>query len=272
MKKIILILLIFPFVLFAQTKTVIKIIESYYQSFEYEKVIELSGKALESNEDYTDSEKIKILMMQAISYYSLGNEEGARQCIINILSIDKEFEPDPVTTSPKIINFYHKIKIQFNQILESKNEDFKIEEQSGPQEPLIKLELQSQFNGAVYKSLLLPGLGHLSIGSKTKGWIITPAGTALLTGMVYYIFDTAEKQKIYLNETNPDLISGKYDDYNSSYKLRNGFIIAYAALWLYTQADLLFGEYENFILEKSRTEVTLSTGKKEINFNFRLNF
>jgi hypothetical protein len=70
--------------------------------------------------------------------------------------------------------------------------------------------------------------------------------------MLYFIVDANEKEKAYLSETNSVLIQSNYDKYNKSYKIRNTLIATYAAIWLYSQIDLLF--FSNSIGSKHLSE------------------
>lgn len=99
---------------------------------------------------------------------------------------------------------------------------------------------RSIMNKSVLYSLLLPGLGHLKRESSTKGWLLFGAGIITLSGSVYYIIDTNQKEKDYLNASKKAEIEYKYETYNTAYKRRNLFIIAYATVWVFSQLDLLF--------------------------------
>ena len=93
---------------------------------------------------------------------------------------------------------------------------------------------------ALGRSILFPGMGHLYLSNNAKGWILTSLNTAALGSMLYFIFDSRNKELDYLEQTEPALINEKYDKYNTSYKIRNTLIITYAVIWIYSQIDLLF--------------------------------
>jgi hypothetical protein len=95
------------------------------------------------------------------------------------------------------------------------------------------------------RSIVLPGWGHLHAGDNTKGIILSVLSTAALGSMIYYINDTNTKEEDYLNQTTPELIKIKYDDFNSSFKTRNSLIFIYAAIWVYSQLDLMFFSNDN---------------------------
>ena len=56
----------------------------------------------------------------------------------------------------------------------------------------------------------------------------------------YKLHDANNKENDYLSEINSTQIQIKYDEYNKSYKIRNALIATYAAIWIYSQIDILF--------------------------------
>lgn len=212
-------------------------IRNNYRSFNYSKVIELSQPLLSSN-TLAKEEIIELQTMNAVSYYSLNDESSARKSFIEILKLDSNYSLDPAFISPKIITLFENTKKDFNQIYiekqENINDDKRNEDNTGK-----PIQNHSANNSYLLQSIILPGWGHLSRGKNTKGVIIGAASLAALGSMIYYAVDASDKEKQYLNETVPVLIQQKYNSYNSSYKTRNTLIAAYAAIWLFTQLDLL---------------------------------
>jgi len=98
------------------------------------------------------------------------------------------------------------------------------------------------------RSIVLPGMGHIFIGEKTKGLILTSLSAVSFCSMIYLIFNTNKRQNDYQSETDPNLMVERYNDYNNSYKFRNASIITFAVIWLYSQVDILFFiDFENEI-------------------------
>jgi hypothetical protein len=159
------------------------------------------------------------------------------------LKIDDSHDLDPVEISPKIINFFNEIKQDYSAV---NQEEIPINENMG--EDLTEEQTYQNiinkknkvYQHSLLRSFAAPGWGHLYLSGSSKGWILTTASTAALGSMLYFIYDANQKETDYLNETNKTLIQEKYDEYNTSYKIRNGLIFTYAAIWLYSQIDLLF--------------------------------
>ncbi len=218
----------------------IQFIKEKFQSFKYEEVISSSKKLLKSKEKLNNDELIDLYTMKAVSHYTLTEIDSARGDFIEILKINNDYQLDPIKISPKIISFYNSIKQDYKRIITNQEElaasDTTATKLTEPN--ILQLE-KNVFTNSIQRSLVLPGWGHLYMGSNTKGWILSSAGVLTLGSMVYYIFRTNSKEKDYLNETEAHLINQKYDEYNTSFKIRNALIISYAIIWIYTQIEIL---------------------------------
>lgn len=227
--------------LFAQSNHDIEKLQNHYQSFEYSKVVHEAENMLIDKDRFSDSLLVQIYTLKSASHYAMGERNESRKAIIELLKIDSSHELNELRYSPKLISFFVEIKNEFSEII--KTNDEKLDSQN--KEEILKPNLyfgtrNSIPNSATAKSLLLPGLGHLHIDDNTKGWVLTSASLVSFGSMVYFIVDTDSKEKDYLSETNSELIQANYDKYNKSYKIRNTLIATYAAIWLYSQIDLLF--------------------------------
>jgi len=254
--------------LYAQTSVSKKEIEREFESFEYAEVIKDADQYLYSADGVTKEDSIDVLTMKGIAHYSLGEENGARSTFKQIIILNPNHKLNPVSVSPKIIDLFEEVKSNF--VVETKVETKQDEQQ------IIPLEFYKQRNdiykNSIARSVVVPGWGHLYVGNKTKGWVLTSLSTAALGSMIYFIADTQTKEKDYLNETNQALIEQKYSDYNSSYKMRNAMIASYAAIWIYTQIDLLFNQDEYY---ESKLKMSFSTngntykpGNYQINLSY----
>lgn len=240
-----------------------------YRSFEYEKVIRLSDQILKQG-NVSDSLAVELYMMQAASYFSLGDENSARNSFRQLIRKNKNFTPDPVLYSPKIISIFNEVRAEFSEaeIIKSAEAD------SLNKATSIKTQAQMTLRSALVKNIVVPGWGQIQNGHSWKGGIITGAGLAALGGMIYFIADANKKETEYLNERDPLLIQGKYDDYNSAYKTRNVFIISYLAVWLYSQIDLIFFSSENldYLPVQPAQGLSLENSGGNFSLSFRYSF
>jgi hypothetical protein len=242
-KKIFLMLFFFLEIslVYSQEATFDKV-QQEYAKFNYDKVIKLSDQLI-TNGTLSDSLLIELHLMRANVFYSEGADSLTRKSFENILKINRKYIPDPSVTSPKLISIFNEVKADFIRL----NPDLTVVQKPDSTKPKQEIKYLNQFPaaGAVVKNLLLPGLGQLHYDNLTKGWINTAASILNIGAVIYFSIDANKKQNDYLKETDNFLIQQKYDEYNKSFKLRNTFIITYAAIWLYSQLDLFVFSSEN---------------------------
>ena len=244
----------------AQTVGDLNKLQSYYESFQYQSVIAKADSLLNNNLQINEDYLTKINTLKAASHFSLGEQRESRKAFVEILKINKDYQLDSIIYSPKLLSYFNFVKEDFIDITETTKNIDRPDTASINDSATLK-ERQNIMMSAIAESILLPGLGHLKINNPTKGWLLTAAGSAALGSMIYFIFDTYTKEKNYLKEKNEMFIQSKYDDYNTSYKIRNSLIITYAAIWLYTQIDLLF-----FTDNLSINHLSISTSKNAHGF------
>lgn len=233
-KLFIIILLIGVSYTFAQEVSYQKV-KQMYEKFEYENVIKLSDQLIQQG-GISDSLMIDIYIMRANTFFLKEDDIATRKSFENILMIKKNYTPDPSNISPKLISIFNEVKTEYLR----NHPEVKQPQDSTQAKQEIKFIDPSVMKSAIVQNILLPGLGQLYIGNNTKGWFTTSVSTLSLGAMIYLALNTKKKEDAYLNESDKLLIQQKYDDYNKSYKTRNILIISYAAVWLYSQIDLLF--------------------------------
>ena len=227
-------------VLIAQTNKELDALQNEYESFNYATVISKARDLLLDKERFTDETIIEISTLKAASHYAMGESENTRKTFIEILKLNENFELSNISYSPKLVDFFHEVKAEFLDVLKVNEEKYIQQKEVQPTVIDQTQLLTNERNTALAKSILLPGWGHLSLGDETKGWILTSAGVAALGSMIYFIVDANKKENDYLSEINSAQIQIKYDEYNKSYKIRNVLIATYAAIWIYSQIDILF--------------------------------
>jgi|SRR5690554_851925 len=243
-KLLLLIFTLTPFIIsFGQdNEEVIEEITDAFRNFEYNKVIEISEDHLKDKDKFSNPELIEIYRMKGISHYALLDDNQSRLSFIEILRLDSSYVLDPAHTSPKIISFFSNVKNEYLASIEGKEEKIVVTQLDTVYVTRLYRDTtaESNFKHALIRSLIIPGTGHLYLDSNLKSWVLTILSAASIGAGIYYISDTNEKEKIYLMERNPNETGKKYNDYNFSYRMRNLAFISFAALWLYSQIDLLF--------------------------------
>jgi hypothetical protein len=233
--------------IFAQQKTSIDDLRSLYQSFEYDKVIALSNNILLGKDTLSDSELTDVLLMKAVSHYALAEEPQVRKCFIDILKIDRDYEPDSDKVSPKIVTLFRNVKNDFLQTITINQKSLIKDAEQLPVQTSydqVLINVQRQKN-SIIRSFLFPGWGHLYSGNLTKGAIISSAALVSLGSMIYFINHTNTLDNKYINETNETLIPSLYNSYNQSYKIRNILISSFILIYAYAQIDFLLLDGNN---------------------------
>lgn len=250
-------------------------LKSELRTFEYNKVIENADKLLLNKNIFTSDELTNIYLMKGISQFSVSNNEGAKESFGEVLMINPSYQLDSSQVSPKIISYFNLVRDAYNKdkINKYSSEHIKPDTVFIPK-VITRLVPDENIKQAFYRSILLPGLGHFYLHENTKGWILTSLSAAAIISSVYFIIDSNKKENNYLNETNANLISQKYNLYNASYKLKNISLISYAVIWIYSQIDILFfqnNSHSNVSSFLFNTNIS-SDFAYNLKFNFRLTF
>ncbi len=240
-KRIIFFLLLLASAMFSQESLLFRKIQNAYEFGEYEMVISLSD-SLVQKETVTDDIKLETELMRAVSFFALGRKDESKNSFIEILRIDKNFSPDPNVISPKIIAFFTPIKEDYIKI-SNYTSDGRINTDS----PAVKIRyIKSDLGNVLPRSIILPGWGHLYKGYKTEGYILSSLSILLASASIVYYIQTENYYEEYQFQSDKELIAKNYDRYNTSYKIRNTLITSFAALWLYSQLDILILSPERF--------------------------
>ncbi len=249
-------------------------LKKHFENFEYGEVIKNSNKLLLNASRIPVPDLFEIYRMKGISHFSLSEDEPAKNSFIEILKIDTSYTLDSLKTSPKIVSFFQSVKRNYILKTADKTAEQIIRiDTVFISDPLKVQQIEAHSRTSSFLSLIYPGVGHLYDGQKTKGWILTALTTVSLASSIYFYFDADKKRNSYLKQTLPISIESKYTDYNKSFRYRNISFAALAAIWLYSQLDLLFfsdsASDRNSLMENSTLGITPNNGFK---FNLKLNF
>lgn len=239
-------------------------IKQNYESFEYAKVIALSEELIKTG-ILSENELVSIYVMRAVSFYSLGNETMAKESFIDALKLNKNYSPDPSVISPKIISLFNEVKTNFLKSLSPV-----LQKDTVAYKSPTKIFDTGILRNAALRNIALPGWGHFYSGNTTKGIIYTALSAATLGSAIYFIGDTNNKEKLYIQEKNLSIINQRYENYNNSYKTRNVLLIAYAAVWIVSQLDLIVWSDEDLFIQKNNLLNNASNLRNDIEFSFRL--
>ncbi|MBN1481909.1 hypothetical protein EH223_06170 [candidate division KSB1 bacterium] len=209
------------------------------RAFDYNAVIEAAEKALANPDRYRTDQLINIHEMKAVAHYSKSELLDAKASFIEILKLDSLRTLDPIQTSPKIIEFFDTVKDEFEH-------EKAAETISPPEERVVRdtvfvvRQTLGDYKKSIPASLLFPGTGHVLMGEKKRGIIVTAISALTLSSAIYATDLTRRRENRYLSAINDADIAASYTPYNSAYKTRNALWTAFAAIWLYTQVDLIY--------------------------------
>ena len=230
----------------------LKVLKKQFESFEYQKVINRANLLLARKDTISKANLKEIFRMKGISHFSINQDDSARYSFRQILQLDSTYNLDSSKTSPKIVTFFNEIKNNFrNEQIERKRIEATKSDTVYVPQYVTNINSEESLKHAVALSLIFPGWGHFHQGYTAKGLVFSTLTLATLGSTIYFIFDTNKRRKEYLNQTDPPQILARYNSYNTAFHKRNFCIFALAAVWLYTQIDLLFISNDNH--EKQQT-------------------
>jgi hypothetical protein len=210
-----------------------------FQEFRYQEVVLQAETLLAQPERMPVTEKCEILRLLALSYYARQDMQGALKNFAGILKLDNHYRLDPLEHSPKILAFFEEIRHQ----TQAADPLYAPQKQDSLLTAVILINTDSLKQTAFEQmalSIVLPGSGQIAYGRKTKGWLLLGSNIVLLSGYIYFSFETNRLEEEYLQATQPEDIAAAWDDYNRTYKNRNLALGGFALLWLYTQIDFIF--------------------------------
>ncbi|RPH97420.1 MAG: hypothetical protein EHM72_13585 [Calditrichaeota bacterium] len=224
----------------------LEILQRKFRAFDYQAVVSLTDSALVEKENFSREQLIRLHEVRAAALYSLNQLHEAFTSYMEILKLDPNYTLDPVLTSPKLVSFFKEIQAGFQ----------KSSETSPAESSIVRIDTVREvystapfYRRVLPPSLILPGAGQWLAGSKKKAVPLVVFSTLTMIWAVDASLDCREKQKVYLQSIDPAEIESHYDDYNAAYKTRNALWIAYALIWGYAQADLLFIQRPQAVLQ-----------------------
>src|ERR1035437_4849824 len=96
---------------FAQDVTFEKV-KQLFDSFDYDNLIKTSNQLLAKG-NLNDSLLIEIHIMRAVSFYADGNQDQTKKSFENVLVIKRNYSPDPLKISPKLVSLFEDVKAVF---------------------------------------------------------------------------------------------------------------------------------------------------------------
>lgn len=205
-------------------------IREAFNNLSFNRTIELSTRAIKDYQYYSVDQLVQIYQYRALAYYNLGSEQEAAEAFRSALSLNPGLELDPVTVSPKIRDFFSKIKTYH-----AKNEDGT--GNRGESRYIIRDDIRPQ---AAWRSMVLPGWGQLYKGQETKGYLIFSGFMLNSVGLITAVIYERSARDAYMNAVQPAEIETKYQEYDKWNNIRRILTGTGIAIWLYAFGDALW--------------------------------
>lgn len=204
-------------------------IEEAYNNINFERSIILSDQAIENDTLYSINELVEIYKIRGFTFFHLGKEQDAESAFNTVLSLNPNLELDPVTISPKIIDFFNGLKQAVSKIeppkISFKNKYILVEDPRP---------------SAAWRSLILPGWGQHYKGEENKAYLLFSAFALNSTALIVSVIQEKFNRDEYLKSRENDSIQSKYDTYNAWFKARQYLTYSEIIIWTYAFADALW--------------------------------
>lgn len=120
-------------------------------------------------------------------------------------------------------------------------------------------EMKSQsITGNMIKSAIVPGWGHFSVHSYTKGQVFLGMEIVLLGSSIFLYDKAMEKYKKYKDAHQIDAIESNYDDALGPYQYSLAILSLYGLVWVYNifDASKATEEYNSSVWDKAVKEAS----------------
>ncbi len=197
-----------------------------FDAGDYEEAELAALRALTDEDQLLDVDRARLHRLLGFIYVVLEEKEKAKQQFINWLEIDPFARLDPLYISPKIISVFEEAKAEFQ-----------VRQEQG--KPPDYTQLNRQLH-ALKRSVLFPGLGQIYQDQQVKGFTLLAAEIVCLGGFAYFQVNYDRARDDYLQETDPEKMQDRYDDYNFFYRGRTASMLLAVGVYLYSLADVLY--------------------------------
>ncbi len=219
--------LLTPFAGHSQS-TAVDSLRAAFEAMRYEKAEQIGQRILSQAEDRSPEELLATHALLGIIAFNQNHLRTARAHFESLLSLDSQYELDPLYASPKVRQFFRRIKNRAQS------------ESPPPTTPVRYIRVFDPRPGAAWRSLILPGWGHLYRGEKRLGYGVLGTAAVLATATAAFYMKEKSARDQYLAAKDLDDIARSYDTYNRYYRLRHSFLYALGGLWLVAYLDASF--------------------------------
>lgn len=209
--------------------------EDLYSRGEYLLVIDYIETTLSDTLGLDREERALLLKLLGSSYVAVGNTESARKQFKKMLELDPDSEFDPVSTSPKILTVFNEARREFEADL-AKSKPETLSTGLAPQ-----MQGRNVWLGPAMKSLVVPGLGQFQNDHQRKAYFFMSSEVVSLAGLLVSQVKFDEARRAYAGNDDPSKMEALYNNYNTWYMVRNGFVATSVGICLLSSVDAIIG-------------------------------
>lgn len=219
-------------------------VKYFYEELQFEKAVQVGQAILHQEQTFKPEELQLIHHYMAFSFFNTGKTDSARAHFLTLLSINPDYRLDAVSTSPKILDFFDKIKGAYKNIGAN----------TSPLAYTHYIFIDDLRPAAAWRSAVLPGWGQYYKRQPLRSYLLGGAylGSILITFMAF--FKEADYKRQYSDSRDRQKISDLYEHYNNWSKARRISTIAAVSVWGIAVADAVFSPYPKLELTRSQDD------------------
>lgn len=217
-------LLICTSVSFAQNlstaDSLFRVAQAAYEDGDFTNAELAALRGLREAEGADDLEKLKFHVLLGFIYVARDQNEVAKTEFLKALSANPAYEPDPVSTSPKILEVFRAARAEYMLRVAT--------------EPAIYRMPQADVRiSASWRSLVLPGWGQFYKQQDVKGSAIAAAQVLSLAALIFMQTEVNRRHNDYrrIKDFNNPAVEDRYQEYRRAYQTRN--VVGYVTFGIY---------------------------------------
>jgi len=220
-------------------------IESMFESGAYMNV-EVEARRCAEQPMISDSIRCLAEKWIAFSLVAQGNPAMALDHFNVILTLNPQFELDPVLTSPKILAVFDEARSRMN------------EHKKLSSDTAVVLH-PNRVPEVSFRTIVFPGWEQIYENRTTPGYLLLGGGIVTLGGGIACEIFRSSARSEYLSATTLSAIQSKYSTYNNYYKAGQYAFGAFALIYIASEIDVLTGTHSTSLSLVPKSSFNSST-------------
>lgn len=201
-----------------------------YETLQFEQAAQEAEALLQRAPTLGIDQLTEVHTLLGLMAYAQQGEQAARRQFEAALSLNPGLVLDSVLVSPKILAFFEAVKADTYAPPSGAESD------AGEIRYIVVSDPRPQ---ALMRTFIVPGWGQWYQGRRAKGGVLMGLWIGTVGGAAVAHVARSRAAEAYQTETNPALVEGRYQTFNTRHRIRNGLLIAAAGVWLFSYLDVL---------------------------------